>query len=463
MISDVPQKLGRYRLVDLLARGGMGSVYLARATGIGGFARPVALKLLHRHLADEKPVVDMFLAEARLAARIAHRNVVDVLDVDILHGEHLIAMRFVEGGSLRQLVQSRGETKLPPGVALRIMHDTLLGLHAAHEAKAESGEPLGIIHRDVSPANVLLDLDGVAQLGDFGVARAANGVVSSVGTVKGKIRYFAPEQALGKKLDRRVDVFAAGIVLWELLTGKPLFSGENDADTIHQILEAPIAPPNGPSMAIDEVCLKALERDPERRYATADELAKALAKAGERLMASHEDVAKVVREAFGADVEKKRAALAKDATISQIPPPVAAEVTTESTMSITMDDPAAAVAPTRAPPSRLPLFVGGGAVTLAILAVALVFGLRSRPTPVAAIPPAEPTAEVVPTSASAAPPETANTALAAAAPTDTNARPAATSISKPAATPKKRPTPKGAPPPAKTADPPAGPYIPPSL
>ena len=445
-MRDVPTKLGRYRVVDLLARGGMGSVYLARATGIGGFARPVALKLLHRHLAGEKQVVDMFLTEARLAARVAHRNVIDVLDVDMLEGEHLIAMRFVEGGSLRQLVQARGAEKLPAGVALRILHDTLLGLHAAHEATAESGTPLGIIHRDVSPSNILVDLDGVAQLGDFGVARAAGGVVSSLGTVKGKLRYLAPEQATSGALDRRVDVFAAGVVLWELLTGKALFHGENDAETIHKILEAPIPPPTGPTLAIDEVCLKALERDPARRYETAEALAKALARAGERVMASHEDVAKVAREAFGADVDAQRAALAKDATAEASP--VVTETATGSAMTLSV--------PGSTKKSRAPLFaVLGGASVLILVGIVGFVVSRKPEAPIARATTAapEPPPSVRVTSSSnepAPPPSTAPTPVASSerpagiAPRSTQRRPPQ-AVVKPAASV------------------PSGPYIPPSL
>lgn len=444
-MGDVPTKLGRYRVVDLLARGGMGSVYLARATGIGGFARPVAVKLLHRHLAGEKQVVDMFLAEARLAARISHRNVVDVLDVDMLEGEHLIAMRFVEGGSLRQLVQARGEQKLPAGVALRIVHDTLLGLHAAHEAKAESGAPLGIIHRDVSPSNILVDLDGVAQLGDFGVARAAGGVVSSLGTVKGKLRYLAPEQATGGALDRRVDVFAAGVVLWELLAGRTLFHGENDAETIHKILEAPIPPPNGPTLAVDEVCLKALERDPARRYETAEALAKALATAGERVIASHEDVAKVAREAFGADVDARRAALAKDAT--EEPSSLVGETTTGSAMALSVAS---------AKKSRAPFFAVFGVASVLLLVGIVGFVVSRKPeVPVSRATPAAPEAPpVVSIASSSEPPERPPVA------SSTQERPA---VAAPRSTQRRPPPPPTQPVARPAASVPSGPYIPPSL
>ncbi|MBX3232767.1 MAG: serine/threonine protein kinase [Labilithrix sp.] len=276
-------KLGRYELHGAIARGGMATVYVARMSGAAGFARTVAVKRLHPHLAADSTFSAMFIDEARLAARIRHPNVIDTLDVVAEGGELFLVMDFVLGETLAKLVrvaQNRG-IMMPAPVVSSIIIGALEGLHAAHEATSERGEPLGIVHRDVSPQNILVARDGVARVLDFGVAKAAGRVQETEGgELKGKLAYMAPEQLTRKEIDRRCDVFAMGVVLWEALTTKRLFAGDDAASTLYAVMNEPITPPSqlvpGVPPAVDEVVLKALERDVTKRFATAQEMAVAL-------------------------------------------------------------------------------------------------------------------------------------------------------------------------------------------
>ncbi len=225
----------------------------------------------------------MLLDEARLAAAIRHANVVSTLDVVEQAGELFVVMEYVHGAALSRLL-SLAELPVPPAVAVAIVTGALHGLHAAHEAKDEEGRPLEIVHRDVSPENVLVGTDGSARLLDFGVAKAASRLhTTRDGSIKGKLRYMAPEQLARRKVTRQTDVFAASAICWELLTGEKLFTGETDAEIVGAVLEAPIAAPSQvrPSvpMALDAIVLRGLSRDTTRRFSTARELALALAEA----------------------------------------------------------------------------------------------------------------------------------------------------------------------------------------
>ncbi|UQA62990.1 serine/threonine-protein kinase [Polyangium aurulentum] len=278
---------GRYEKIAEIASGGMATVYLGRALGAAGFERLVAIKEMHRHIASEDEFVEMFLDEARLAARIHHPNVVATLDVGSDEDGLFLVMEFVEGPSLQQMLKhlhrQRGE-KLPIDIALRIFLDALEGLHAAHELTGEGGAPLNLVHRDVSPQNVLVSTDGIAKLTDFGVARAESRLFTTkAGNIKGKVPYMAPEQATAKPVDRRTDVFAAGSVLWEMLAGKRLIKADSEVAMIFQVTEVvPDSPrverPEIP-MPIAAACLRALEKDAVHRYATAAEFAEALEQA----------------------------------------------------------------------------------------------------------------------------------------------------------------------------------------
>jgi eukaryotic-like serine/threonine-protein kinase len=277
------QTIGRYALHTEIASGGMAAVHIGRLLGPVGFARTVAIKRLHPPLAKDPEFVAMFLDEARLAARIRHPNVVSTLDVVATEGELFVVMEYVPGESLARLLRAVRTNKqmVPLPVAATIMVGVLHGLHAAHEARDERGEPLRIVHRDVSPHNILVGTDGDAHVIDFGIAKARGRMqVTRQGQIKGKLSYMPSEQLLGQGLDHRADIFAASIVLWEALTGQRLFQGVDDGEVYAKVLLGHVEPPSlyasGLSAALDAIVLRGLARDRNDRYATAREMALAL-------------------------------------------------------------------------------------------------------------------------------------------------------------------------------------------
>ena len=225
--------IGRYAIHDEIAAGGMASVFLGRMRGERGFCRTVAIKRLHPQLARDPDFVSMFLDEARLAARIQHRNVVAPLDVVTVDDrELLLVMEYIHGEALSRLIGScrRSGTRIPAAIAVGVVTGVLHGLHAAHEAKSETGRPLDIVHRDVSPQNIMVGVDGVARVLDFGIAKASlRADITQAGVAKGKLSYMSPEQIRCEPLDRRSDVFAAAVVLWEMLALMRLFQGDDKA------------------------------------------------------------------------------------------------------------------------------------------------------------------------------------------------------------------------------------------
>lgn len=327
--------LGRYRLLAHIANGGMASVHVARAEGTLGFERLVAVKLLHPHLAGEPEFVHMIADEARMAARIRNPKVVATLDVDEDPelGLYLV-MEYVEGdhlGSLLRALNASGEA-MPPAVAVRIVLDLLEGLGAAHELTDAYGAPTPIIHRDVSPHNVLVGVDGMSRLADFGVARAeARLTQTQEGRFKGKIAYMAPEQLADGVADVRSDLFAAGIVLWETLTGSRLFRAESTAQILKRLLHDPIPRVDAldPTLApLADVVAKALARDPNERFASASEMANALAEAatGTVGIAEMREVGRLVRAVRGLMLAE-RATRVRSSVESFGPPPEPTSIT----------------------------------------------------------------------------------------------------------------------------------------
>ena len=275
--------LGRYAIYEEIGAGGMATVHLGRLTGPANFARTVAIKRLHAHLARQPEFVTMFLDEARLAARVRHRNVVATLDIVTASVQPYLVMEYVQGESLARLqsaARQRGE-RIPPAVACSIVAGILHGLHAAHEATNERGETLGIVHRDVSPQNVMVGVDGVARVLDFGVAKAAGRLQTTrEGRLKGKLAYTAPELVRGTAIARTADVYSAAVVLWEMLAGDRLFAGDNEANILERVLFADVGPPSRGAKDVppelDAIVLQALARNPARRFATAREMARAI-------------------------------------------------------------------------------------------------------------------------------------------------------------------------------------------
>jgi len=290
--SAVPPKrpgrvVGRYSLHDKIASGGMASVHFGRLIGAIGFSRTVAIKHLHPNYSSDAEFVSMFVDEARLSARIQHPNVAVPLDVVLEEdGEIFLVMEYIHGETLAHLLSSARSAKvtIPLSVSAGILSGALHGLHAAHEAVDEQGAPLGIVHRDISPQNIIVGADGVPRVLDFGVAKAVSRCQSThEGQLKGKLAYMAPEQMRSGPVDRRVDIFAAGIVLWEALAHKRLFKPEDPATALAMVLSEPISAPSIVNKevprALDQVVMKALERDIRARFQTAREFADAIEEA----------------------------------------------------------------------------------------------------------------------------------------------------------------------------------------
>jgi serine/threonine-protein kinase len=293
--SDRPPALiaGRYVLGESFASGGTGTVHLGRIVGAGGFSRVVAIKRLFPGVAADRGFREMLLEEARLVSRIRHPNVVPALDVVEENQDLYIVMEYVHGPSLAQLLahaRSTGEP-IPIEIATGIVEAVLFALHAAHEARGEEGTPLGIVHRDVSPQNVLVGADGVTRLIDFGIAKAATRMqVTDPGIVKGKMGYMAPEQFLYQPVSRHSDVYASSVVLWEALANRRLFEGrskelKNDAGegSIRRAIETKFPPPShyraGIDAELDACVMRGLELEPADRFPTAEAMAIALRRA----------------------------------------------------------------------------------------------------------------------------------------------------------------------------------------
>jgi len=318
MLSSVtlPANIGRYEVIDRLAAGGMAEILLARVVGPSGFLRPVVIKRILPQYAKEGAFVNMFLDEARIVAGIMHPNVVQVYELDHEGGELFLAMEYLEGesasGVMRRVVARH--SRLPPAIAAFIVAEACAGLHAAHDLEAPDGTSLNLVHRDVSPQNLFVTYRGAVKVLDFGIAKVTDRVTQTeTGTVKGKFQYMSPEQTHGKPLDRRSDVFALGIVLYELLVGKLLFKRATMPATIRAVCEADVPPPStlvaGVPAALDRICLRALARRRDERYATAAEMRRDLLTALRGSGASDdpgEALALLMQELFPERIAEKR-------------------------------------------------------------------------------------------------------------------------------------------------------------
>jgi hypothetical protein len=311
-------RLDRYELLCPIAEGGMASVWIARQTGKHGFQKLVAIKTILPKYAEDPSFKAMFIDEARIASRIEHANVTQILDVGEQHDVTYLVMEYVDGDALSKIARAakKNEVAIPLGILLRVMADVCGGLHAAHELKDESGELLGVVHRDVSPQNVLVTTRGVAKLIDFGIAKASGRLAgdTNVDQLKGKVQYMPPEQALGKPVDRRSDVWAVGAVLYHLIAGRPPYEGANEIQTLFQVTSgrAPVPlPPNVPS-PVREVVKKALAFSADDRYPTAAQLQHALEDAiiSARLTTSTAVVAAFLGEIVGDRAERRKEAIA---------------------------------------------------------------------------------------------------------------------------------------------------------
>jgi eukaryotic-like serine/threonine-protein kinase len=471
------QQVGRYAIFDEIASGGMATVHLARLAGPVGFSRVVAVKRLHPHLLDDQDFKAMFLDEARLAARIRHPNVVPTLDVLVHDKELILVMEYVHGESLLALARAARQKKspIPLSIAVAIMVSVLHGLHAAHEARDEKGQPLGIVHRDISPHNILAGADGMVRVLDFGVAKALQGRSAAQpdaalppGTVKGKFSYMAPETLRGEPATRQADIFSAAIVFWELVTGHKLFGAPTEQERILKVLKGNVPPPSalvpGLPIAVDNIVLRGLAADPADRYETADDMAAEL----ENMLspASQRTVGEWVTK-LASDALDLRADILQQIEVSNInsTPPQAPKAPGDSAAVPLSPSPVAPVVaettPVTSPHSlgrsgKLAIAVGIAALSVGALTL-VTRALRSpspAETPVTLAPPSAPPVEA-PTAAAANPltdnaqdpsPPVASPLQAKAAATSEGAKPTPTNahpVSAPRPTRQPAPRPSG--------------------
>jgi serine/threonine-protein kinase len=417
----------RYELALRLGEGGTATVWLGRrAAAEGGLGRLVAIKRAHPHLARDADARRLLLREAAVASRIHHANVVPVLDVDAPEGELLLVLEYVEGASLADLLDAptAGSPALSPEVAIAVVLDLAAGLTAVHELAGDDGRPLGLLHRDVSPQNVLVGVDGTARVTDFGLAKLGADLSRASGTFAGKLAYLAPEHVDGAPYDARGEVFATGVVAWEAIAGARLFGGEGDVVTRASLRDreppslATLAPGVGPR--VDAVVRRALEKHPARRFPSVRAFAAALDVAAREagLVGSRAEVAEAVRRVAGPALERRRAALASGGGPGDDVVHARAEHTRELVRAPRTPDaptpeppaiapPAAtsttaprAITPSPARPPRRAAFALAGTSAAAIVLVALASpraptpapALDASTTPFADIAPPEPSA-----------------------------------------------------------------------
>lgn len=413
-------RLGRYEILKTIASGGMATVVLGRVVGAGGFERLVAIKSMHPHIAAEPDFVAMFLDEARLAARVRHPNVVPTIDVQ--EDPLFLVMEFVEGPSLHQILRGmkKAEKRVPLPILLRVFLDVLAGLHAAHELTDVDGTALQLVHRDVSPQNMLVGVDGISRITDFGVARAESRLSSTRGgQVKGKIGYMAPEQVRSGPIDRRCDVYAAAVVLWELLTNRPLFRADNEGALVAQVAMGATTSPREvePSVppSIDAVCMHALRAAPEERFPTAGDFADAIEAA-----AAEANVAIATPRAVAAFVKELAA---HNSPQSMAPPPAvlasgdvavpASRASASGAAILSGPIPDAGGAPTAR--WKVPALAVGAGVAVAV-ALFVAFG-RSGPSPASSASSVAAVTAAPPTASLGDPPPVASPRSSASAPT----------------------------------------------
>lgn len=270
------RRFGSYLLLRRLAVGGMAEVFLARRQGIEGFQKTIVIKRIRQHLSEQPSFVKMFLNEARLAAELIHSNIAQVFDLGRVGKFYFIAMEYVNGRDMRQVIPQAQKKGIffPLEYSLKVARDVCEGLYYAHRKTDDRGNPLNIVHRDITPENIMVSFDGEVKILDFGVAKAENLVGETrAGEVKGKLGYLSPEQITGKTVDHRADIFSLGVVLYEWLSGRRLFSGNSDVEVLKSVIEGRIYPPSyfKPDVPrpVEEIVLRALERNRELRYQSA--------------------------------------------------------------------------------------------------------------------------------------------------------------------------------------------------
>jgi serine/threonine-protein kinase len=402
--------LGRYELLMPVAAGGMAMVWAARLKGTRGFQKIVAVKTMLPKLSEEIQFEQMFLDEASLASQIRHPHVVEILDLGEQDGVLFLVMEWIDGMPLNQLMKAAklaGGMPLP--VATRIVMQACAGLHAAHELRDPQGALVGLVHRDVSPQNILVTYDGVTKVVDFGVAKAtaAGGGSTNAGQIKGKVGYMAPEQIEGEDMDRRADIFAMGIVLYALTTGKHPFRRESDAATMYNICSPqPVLPPRKflPEypQALERVILKSLAKSANDRYETANDMLRDLDQAlpADQRVITDDEVALFVRKLLGDKLQERRATLsdALQRADRNSLSPIRVDMPSSATGSVSNVGLAQSLLPLDSNGTatelsglgqdrRKRLLIGGAALAFGIGVVTTILLTRSAPTPSAAVSP----------------------------------------------------------------------------
>ncbi len=423
----LPSSIGRYQVLGELATGGMAQILLGRFAGPRDFERPVVIKRMLPHLAGQPSFRSMFLDEARLAARIRHANVAQVHELGVEGDELFLVMEYLEGESVAALLRAvvAAGRPLDPRFGAYIVAECCAGVHAAHELRDEEDKLVGLVHRDLSPQNVLVGYDGSVRVLDFGIAKARGRETrTQAGEIKGKFEYMSPEQCLGEELDRRSDIFSLGVVLYELTVLRRLFKRPSELMILKAITEEPIPPPSsmvpGYPPGLEAVCLRALRRAPEERYATAAAMRSDLSAAMREIEASgdpRDQLAALMAELFGARRDDKREMLRRvrsGAMPSQIPkaePPASVEVPT-----VVDAPPEASAREVQRPRSRFQALgaaaMGVGLLGLALGALVAHRGSSASEPPAAATIPA-PSIDATP---AAAPASASDVGAAAPAP-----------------------------------------------
>jgi serine/threonine-protein kinase len=411
-------RLGDYHLLKKIAQGGMGTIYLAKRLGVGGFEKTFVIKCMLDSLADDQEVQAMFIDEARLAARLAHPNIAQIYDFGVIDGTYYIAMEHIAGEDLRAIITRLRERNatIPVPIALRIMLDLCAGLEYAHTL-TEAGKPLGIIHRDISPANIMVSYHGMVKLLDFGIAKATSRLSATrSGGIKGKLAFLSPEQINDSPIDARADVFCLGITLYLLVANRHPFRRETEVATMNAIVHDDVPDPRGFRDNIPEevaaIMMRALERDRERRFASAAEMGEALQLALARLApgVGSADVASFMLTLFGEEGREERTNV--PTLVDSTPTPMLRARPSAPALPAVLDEDTAPEgfndggpttlempmfqAPAPPPPPKLPWVVGAlGLAGLVGAGALLWFSTRARPAVVPAAPPAEPARPVI--------------------------------------------------------------------
>ncbi|MEL7371079.1 MAG: serine/threonine-protein kinase [Myxococcota bacterium] len=329
-----PLRFGKYLLVERIAVGGMAEVFLAVQAGVEGFEKTVALKRIRPILSEKDAFVQMFLFEAKLAAQLHHPNIVQIYELGEIADNYFIAMEYVSGRDMSRVIPKAEKLGItyPLEYAMLVASNVLEGLAYAHEKLDDFGKPLNLVHRDVTPENIMVGWNGHVRLLDFGIAKASSRTdATRVGEIKGKLSYMSPEQAAGKSLDQRSDLFTLGVVLYEWVTGYKLFTGENEMAVLKAICDSHIYPPayfrDDVPAGVEEIVMKALAKDPDDRYQTARDMLFAVQywlQTGSDFTPTSSHLANFMKQIFADEIEQERTALAAaaEARARRTPPPI---------------------------------------------------------------------------------------------------------------------------------------------